>query len=244
MTGGGTLTGTTAGMSNDYCGTCGASPCGFDGADVAFYLSIPTPSFVQWTMTGMSWNFYLHLHEGSCRGTEVSCDTFPYGGTSLTKILDPGFYFLILDSPEMFTTGSYSLSATTTPVEMVSGNDTCSSAATAAAGTTYAGSVVGLTDDTDPTCSWITGGADAVFEITLTHDATLEASTVGSAFDTVLYVLDSTCATSTTLPCDDNGGGGTASRIYSYMTAGTYYLVVDDNSWGSGTDYILTVDVI
>ncbi len=244
MTTGGVLTGTTVGMSNDYCGTCGASPCGFDGADVAFYLSLPTASFVQWTMSGMSWNFYMHLHEGSCRGTEVACDTFPYGGTSLSKILDPGFYFLILDSPEMFTTGAYSISATATPVEAVSGNDTCSSAATAAAGTTYAGSVVGLTDDYAPTCSWITGGADAVFRITLPTAGTLEASTVGSSFDTVLHMLDSTCAGGTALPCDDNGGGGTASRIYSYLAAGTYYIVLDDNSWGSGTDYILTVDVI
>lgn len=243
MTTGGVLTGTTVGMTNDYCGSCGATPCGFDGADVAFYLSIPTTSLVVWSFTGMSWSYYVHVHEGSCTGTEVLCDTTR--ASTLTEILDPGFYFLILDAPDMVSTGSYSISTTTTPVERVSGNDTCSSAWSVSSGTTYAGSLAGLTDDYTPSCSYITGGLDAVFELVLSTDATLEASTVGSSFDTVLHMLDSTCANGTTLPCDDNGGGGTASRIYNHLSAGTYYIVLDDNTWGStGGDYILTINLI
>jgi hypothetical protein len=212
---------------------------------VAFYLSVPTTSLVSWSFSGMSWNFYLHLHEGGCTGTEVLCQTYPSGGTSLMQILDPGFYFLILDAPNIVSTGSYSITTTTTPVVRVSGNDTCSSAETVTSGRTYAGSLAGLADDTMASCGWVSGGADAVFRVNLTTGATLEASTVGTTFDTIIYVLDSTCTGSTTLPCDDNGGGGVASRIYSYLSAGTYYIVLDDNTWGAtGTDYVMTVNII
>jgi len=40
-------------------------------------------------------------------------------------------------------------------------------------------------------------------------------------------MLDSACAVDTSLPCDTNGGGGTASRIYSYLAAGK----VGANTW-------------
>jgi hypothetical protein len=243
LTSGGPVTGSTMGMTNDYCGTCGASPCGFDGADVAFYLSVPTTSLVTWTFTGMSWSYYVHLHEGACTGPEVACETSV--GGSFSEILDPGYYFLILDSASMTATGSYSISSTSTPVERASGNDTCLTATTVTPGTTYAGSVAGMTDDVLPNCVW-SSGRDAVFEVTLTSDASIFASTVGTGWDTVLQILDSTCTDAgSSMPCDDNSGGGGTSRLTTpTLAAGTYYIVVDE-SWSAGTgDYLLTVDVI
>jgi hypothetical protein len=244
MSMGGTLTGTTAGMANDYCGTCGASPCGFDGADVAFYLSVPETSLVRMSFSGMSWSWYAHLHEGGCTGTEVLCSrSTSIPGGVLTEILDPGYYFLILDAPDLFSTGAYSITTTTSPVTRVSGNDTCSLAAAVTSGTTYAGTLTGLSDDYIPSCTWYSSGNDAVFRLDLASSRTVTLTTDGTGWDTILQILDSAC-TDTGLPCDDNGGSGSGtSRIVTTLPAGTYYIVVDETWLGAGADYLLTVNI-
>ncbi len=99
----------------------------------------------------------------------------------------------------------------------------------------YSGSTVGAGNDlTGATCGG--GGAsapDVSFEWTAPYSGTFVIDTLGSAFDTVLYVRDVTC-TGTQLGCSDDYSGAT-SQLSLYFTAGqTVVIVVDGYSTSSG----------
>ena len=66
--------------------------------------------------------------------------------------------------------------------------------------------------------------------------------TVGSAYDTVLFLRTEPCATGAELYCDDDGAGsGGSSMIEAWLDADTYYLFVDGYSTSSMGAYTLNV---
>ncbi len=74
--------------------------------------------------------------------------------------------------------------------------------------------------------------------------ATIDITTDGTTWDTILQLHEGPSCPGSELLCDDDGGSGAASRINTSLSAGTYYVVVDEYSsysYGSATDYILTV---
>jgi hypothetical protein len=54
----------------------------------------------------------------------------------------------------------------------------------------------------------------------------VELATLGSSFDTVLYVRSDSC-TGDEVECDDDGGDDLDSYIGRDLTAGTYYVFLD-----------------
>ncbi len=87
------------------------------------------------------------------------------------------------------------------------------------------GSNVGL-------CGFRTGscggdGAEITFEWTAPSGGTYTFDTIGTTYDTVLYVLDGTCG-GTELGCNDDGTSGLTSEVTVTLTAGQTVIVVVD----------------
>lgn len=173
--------------------------------------------------------------------TEVAC----VAGTPAritARGLAAGDYYLVVEGTSL---GAYTVDLTLAPPTMitdVTGNDTCANAfAIPATGGLFRGNTTALTDDFRPTdCGSETNASpDAVYCFTLTARSRIVATTNGSAFDTVVYVLGSTCTGE--LECDDDGGDGTQSLLDTTLDAGTYTLVVDGYSTNANGAYLLDV---
>lgn len=87
-------------------------------------------------------------------------------------------------------------------------------------------------------------GKDVVFKFTLSSAATVVMNTQGSAFDTVLDLVDSTFGSYMT--CNNNYTGlGTASGlIYPNLAAGTYYVILDGNAAGDKGNYRFNIGTV
>jgi hypothetical protein len=70
-------------------------------------------------------------------------------------------------------------------------------------------------------------GPEWIYTFTTTGTGWVTFDTGGTLWDTVLYVRSGSCATGTEEGCDDDGGGGTTSRLRLRLGSGTYWLFVD-----------------
>ena len=86
--------------------------------------------------------------------------------------------------------------------------------------------LAGTADNHDPSCG-SDGGVDKLFTLDLPTMSTLTVDTIGSSFDTLLSLLNSTCA-EPSLACNDDGGGsGTSLITRTNLAAGLYIVAVD-----------------
>lgn len=108
--------------------------------------------------------------------------------------------------------------------------------------TLTAASVSGTTSGSDDLAGSCGYGAspEETWAYTAGASGDVTFSTAGSAFDTVLYVLDA-CG-GAELACSDDGGGGSTSELVVPMTAGQTVIVVVDGYGGAAGDYTLSVD--
>jgi hypothetical protein len=132
------------------------------------------------------------------------------------------------------------------PACTIAGNDTCTSAYALPDdpdGVWY-GTTAGMIHDTVGTCATSATAPDVVYSFELTGRATVTAWLAGSAYDTVMYLRNTPCATGTSIACnDDNGSGGSWSRISTTLDPGTYFLFVDGYGTASG-NYVLQVTTV
>jgi hypothetical protein len=120
----------------------------------------------------------------------------------------------------------------------VTGNDTTAGAFVIAdptgVGGIYTGTTVGQANNRGDGFCGSSGAPDVFFRFTLAASATVTFDTVGSSYDTVLHLYDSTLGV---LACNDDTIG-LQSRITATLAAGTYYVGVDGYSASSGS-YVL-----
>src|SRR6185295_17626024 len=64
------------------------------------------------------------------------------------------------------------------------------------------------------------------FRFVAPQDGTVEITTVGSDYDTVLALFTGECGASSFVVCDDDGAGGGASLIQRDVSAGVTYTLV------------------
>jgi hypothetical protein len=83
------------------------------------------------------------------------------------------------------------------------------------------------------------GEAEIVFSWTAPADGLYEFSTLGSDFDTVLYLRDGSCE-GAELACNDDAGGS-HSAVVRQLAAGQTVLVVIDTFGGAARNYALNV---
>jgi hypothetical protein len=91
----------------------------------------------------------------------------------------------------------------------------------------YFGDTTGHTDNEQGSCGG--GAGEAVFSLTLNQPAQVILDSVGTSFDSVLYVRSGACEVGTELACDDDSGGSlwSARIIFDILPAGTYFVFLD-----------------
>ncbi|MEI8254239.1 MAG: MopE-related protein [Deltaproteobacteria bacterium] len=106
-------------------------------------------------------------------------------------------------------------------------NDTCTTPIRITVPGRANGSTRGAVNDYMAPCASSNGG-DVVFVMNNPVAQTAVIDTIGSNYDTVLYVRQSNCATGTVVGCDDDTGGSLTSLVtLTNLAAGTYYIFID-----------------
>lgn len=103
----------------------------------------------------------------------------------------------------------------------------------------WQGNTAGLVDQHDAGCANTGAAPDDILVVVFPVDTVVTASTAGSAFDTVLYVLEG-CAGE--VACNDDSGGLTSEVTFEAEAGVPYYIVVDGYNGASGA-FSLSVDV-
>ena len=105
------------------------------------------------------------------------------------------------------------------------------------------GNNTGLLDELQPStdCSSGVGGEDVVFSWTAPATGSYTFSTVGSDYDTVLYITDG--CSGEEIECNDNDATGTGSAELTAVafTTGTEVTIVIDSADGSNGNYVLNI---
>lgn len=102
----------------------------------------------------------------------------------------------------------------------------CLTAATIFGSGTFFGDSSGNTNNTEGSCGG--GAGEAVFELVLNAPSLVELTSVGTSFDSVLYVRRGSCEFGQEIGCDDDSGGMfAASLTFTLLEPGVYFIFLD-----------------
>ncbi|WP_437590703.1 MXAN_6577-like cysteine-rich protein [Sorangium sp. So ce1000] len=230
-----TVTGTTADAVDILRPSCGAAGAG----EVTYSFTAPVAGTYLVDTFGSSFNTVLSALDGSCTGAALACNNDAAGSeqSRLTLELDEGQTVLLLvEGAAAGVSGDFTLT-----VAPFSGGGTCSTAIDL--GSVVPQSVTGSTaeqpESVRPTCG-SSNAPDTIYRFTAPENGLYIFNTFGSSFDTVLQILNESCA-GTPLACNDNTDGQ-QSRVTLQLAAGQTVLVVVDGRGTSSGDYVLQVD--
>jgi hypothetical protein len=238
---GGTFSGTTCGAASDAdpSGTCGTA----GGPDVFYRIDLLQRSRVTASTAGSSFDTVLYLRAGSCGGSAVACDNDSGGGgaSRIDGTFNAGTYYLVVDGNGPTAAGAFSLS-----VQVAPGNDTCAGAIDVGWGGVFYGTTRGATNDYDGGgggCGCNSDGADVVYRLSLGFGSDVFINTMGSSFDTQIYLRRDSCTAANVDCADDYRYPVSTNAIISRdnLSAGTYYIIVDTCTAGEEGDFRLEV---
>jgi hypothetical protein len=221
--------------------------CGFFYRDAVYRFTIEERSDVTIELDGGGTFMNFSLRQACADpATELRCTS---GRPALTSLvyLEPGSYDVIVEAPQGtgFSLQVDATPSTEEPVDVSNENEGCGTAwPVPADGGLFRGATEAMAGDleTRDTCGSMAAAADAVFELELTEDRRVVATTAGSEFDTVLHLHQGTCTSAMELFCDDDGGpDGRTSRVAEVLAPGTWFIVVD--GWGSSQSGAYTLDI-
>ncbi|MBC8072699.1 MAG: PPC domain-containing protein, partial [Deltaproteobacteria bacterium] len=212
--------GDSSGGDNTVAGTCG----GFTQPDDTYLFTAELEGLYIFDTFGSSYDTVLIVRDG-CGGAELGCnDDFNFLQQSrVSADLDAGQSVMVAVDGN-FDAGAYTLNVqyVTCPDEDIDSSFPFS----------IDGSTLGLVDKLDSPCP--DGDApDYAFEWTAPADGSYEFDTIGSDYDTVLYLQDLACG-GEELVCNDDAFG-VASIVNADLVEGqTIIIVVSGFSGNSG----------
>ena len=106
---------------------------------------------------------------------------------------------------------------------------------TNAAGGVFQTDTTGGVDHYQALCAGNAAGPENVILVQLAAPALMVFDIIAANYDTALFVRGSCDEAGSEVACDDDGGGGTRSRISTMLAAGTWYVFVDGFAGSSGT---------
>jgi len=227
---------------NDGNGTCGAA----SRKDVIFTFSVPAGpnQRARITVSNATFDPAIHVHMGSCGGTEVGCAESSNGATEVLDLpsLAVGNYWVWVEADDAGT-GTFDILLELLPEVGPPGNDVCTGAAPLTQNVVASGSTVGATDDYTLTCTG-TDGRDTVHEISLGAAGALLVSVTPtpSPWNVAAELRSQTnCAAGPAVACEADSQP--VRRINcKNLAMGVYDLLVDGDSGASG-DYDVVYDV-
>jgi hypothetical protein len=235
--------------STEFADHFDSSPTvGGSGPDVAFRIDLSQSGDLVLDSEGTQFDSVLYVRSGTCSGPEVGSNDDSLGRRTSRLVLaalPAGTYYAILDGKTVADRGDYVLSISS---GFPPSNDTCASAEQIPVPALETGSMRLAIDDTNSTAEkCASSGPDVVFRFTLAEPRQLEFSTLGSQFDTVLYLRSDDCGSVANIACNDDGSGsfGITSFIDDFasnpLPAGSYHLFLDSLD---ATDGDFTIQII
>ena len=103
----------------------------------------------------------------------------------------------------------------------------CLTAASIFASGTFFGDTTGNPNNTEGSCGG--GAGEAVFELVLSQPSHVILNSIGSQFDSVLYVRAGSCEAGQEVGCDDDSGGAMNSAALDFvlLQPGSYFIFLD-----------------
>lgn len=236
-----TVYGTTLGADNSQQQFCGAKLT--NGPEVFYTFTSPDGADVRVDTLGSDLDTVITFRQVSCVGSVLACND-DFGGTKQSQItiggLLPDFtYYIQVDSDES-EAGTFRLNLN--EVQPPPANDSCEAAQLAAAPSEQFGSTLfAENDSSSPTHGG--AGPDVVFRITLAQATHLVLDTLGSEFDTVLYIRSGSCSGAEIGGNDDALGRRTSRVVLSSLSAGNYFVFVDGKSVAERGNFRLSIGV-
>jgi hypothetical protein len=254
------VTGSTVNQGNDFSwirnGSCPATYS--NGPDVLYHFTMPAPGRIVTLDTGSVSNYDAVLYvRRDCNNANSQLDCDDDGGpgnqsllpstqsssmpTPGLKNLTPGDYYVIVDGYSATSQGTYTLNA------QIETYDTCTGALEVplqvGSSLVFTGTTAGMVNHVvgGPGCTQATG-PDVIYDLNLATQGRLTVSTLGSGYDTIVYVEGVCGDGARQFACNDDGPGTNTSYFSEYMQAGHYFLVVD-GPYNTGGAFTLHIDV-
>ena len=215
-------------------GGCG----GFGGPEVVYEVALTERSLLNAVLIS-PFSSKMYVRSATCADGEL---VYCADKELITNPLDPGKYFIFIDSDSAFAKGDFNLALSTTAAPLPA-NDDCDTAIPLVFGPDGKAVITGTNeyglDQHKGLCPAAkSGGPDVVYEFTAATGANLSA-TIDGDFDSIMFVTTAKCgAEGVPLSCSATG-----SLNIQTLAGGKYWLFVDgavEKEWGPFT---LTVNV-
>lgn len=229
-----TVAGQNVVATDEFSISCGSA----GSADTGFAFTAPADGTYTFEISGNTFDTIMAVLDGECTGPELGCNddlVGAVGGASgLFVGLTAGQTVTIVVEGDFGATGNFDLS-----IGMLAGD--CPDEDLGSMGIPFVvnGSTTAEDNATAGTCGGL-ASPDWAYTWTAPADATYGFSTAGTAFDTVVYVLDGTC-TGPQLSCSNDSQGMATSNAIATLTSGQTVVIVVDG-FGEEGDFTLTVD--
>lgn len=252
----GTWYGDNINATNDTQATCGLA----SGRDVWYRYIAECTNTLSLNTCGSSFDTTLSVWTGSCGAlSQIGCNddnqfTGPCPGGTTSYLTVPVVagqtYYIRIAGFGSFSTGNYVLTVS----EPTPANDVCADAPAAVLDGDYSGNTACADSEGSAGCA--SSGADVWYSYTPICNHSLQVSTCGSAYDTVLSVYTGDCSNLLEVACNDDGDGegadpsrgksggggcGLASSITLDVTAGNTYLIRVAGYLGATGQYSLSL---
>ena len=221
--------------TDEFTGSCGLGAA----ADQGFVFTPPQDGTYTFEITNNTFDTLLYILDGECSGSELGCNDNLVGSlngaSGLALGLPAGQPVTIVVDGAFGAGGTFDLN-----IGMLEGDCPDADLGNMAPPFTVSDTTVGEDNATTGTCGGL-ASTDFAYTWTAPFEATFSFDTFGSAFDTVVYVLDGTC-TGPELGCSNDTLAGTTSSTIAHLTAGQEAVVVVDGNGAQG-NFDLNVDV-
>ncbi|MGB0590303.1 MAG: hypothetical protein ACPGU1_11535 [Myxococcota bacterium] len=212
----------------DGCGGAG-------GPDVTYRIDLEERSLINVAAVA-PFPVRMYLREGDCATGEV---VYCAEGDFSTTPLEPGTYFLVVDSDDPGAKGNFSLALSRTPAVLPI-NDTCDETIdlifSASGIATHTGSTLYSLDQYSAFCGG-DGGPDVVYAFEVGTGEGVDISVTSGDFEPVIHLYKGGCAVPDNLiTCKSDGQVNIAAGL-----GGDYWLVVDSPGEAEWGEYNLTV---
>ncbi|MDI7266434.1 MAG: hypothetical protein QME96_00370 [Myxococcota bacterium] len=202
--------------ADDLRGSCASEP---GGADVVYRIDLPARSLVTAEAGGDLPDTVLYIQR-TCgdRASEAACGT-----RSLSAVLGPGAYYLVVDGARRDALGRVTVRWNRTDVSGLEAF--CSDAASLESGREVRGRTSGE-GRFEATCGERARNPEVVYSLRVRQRSQVRID-VEAEFDSVLYVRRDCVDPGTVVDCNDDAGDERHSALDLTLDPGTYYVFVD-----------------
>ncbi len=225
--------GSTQGEDSEFASSCG----GNGGPDVSYTLTAPADGVYVIDTFGSSYDTILAVYNGACGGPPIACNNDAPTGSPQSQVsveLSEGQTVTVVVDSFSLAGGTFTLNVTYFEGQCPNGD------LGNVVPVDYAGSTVTADNTLFGTCGGNLAPDDA-FTFTAPEGGLYTFDTLGSDFDTVLYVMDACLGTE--LACNDNGPIDQTSRVALALAQGEEVTVVVDGADLESGNYEINIDV-